>query len=290
MDRPRILPFVLIAGVVAVSTAAILIKLCDDAPAPVIAAARLGIATLILLPGTAVFRGWKSLRIPSRYIGHMVLAGLFLAGHFFFWITSLKHTSVLSSVVIVTTNPIFVGLASYALFKERLHKALLAAIALAGAGGAIIAVSDAGGQSGSLYGDFMSLCGAVMGSCYFLVGRKVRKDVDILSYILPVYAVAALALVAVAWGTGHSFAGYKNSTYLYFTLLAVVPQLIGHSSLNWSLRYMTATMLTVFVLGEPIGATIIAYFVLGETVTALQLLGGGLILIGIWMASRRRSE
>ncbi len=211
-----------------------------------------------------------------------------MAAHFLFWITSLKHTSVLSSVVIVTTNPIFVGIASFLLFRERVGRRLVASILVAGAGGALIALSDAGHEGGSLYGDALALGGAVMASSYFLVGRRVRGEVHFLSYITPVYAVSAVILVSVALLCGHSFTGYAPATYLYFVLLAVGPQLVGHSALNFSLRYVSATLVAIVVLGEPIGSTVLACLLLGESVTFWQVAGGGLILIGIFLAVRNR--
>ena len=222
----------------------------------------------------------------ARHILYLVLAGLFLSGHFLFWITSLKHTSVLSSVVIVTTNPIFIGIASYILFKEKPSRGLVAAVFIAVVGGGLIALSDAGTGAGSLYGDLMALCGAVMASCYFLIGRKVRREVHVLSYITPVYAVAAVVLVALALLTGHRFSGYDGSTYLCFLLLAIVPQLLGHGSLNWALRYTSATTVAVFILGEPIGSSVLAFFALDESVAPLQVCGGVLILVGIFLAVR----
>jgi len=284
--HPLLLP-ILVIGVLSISTAAILIKACDDAAPAVIAAARMGVAALILGPPTFLVRGRRAVHIPRHCRLPIILAGLFLGAHFFFWITSLKHTSVLSSVVIVTTNPVFVGLASWLFLGEKLHRTLLYAILLAVAGGALIALSDSRAAPGSLYGNVMSLCGAIMASCYLLMGRKVRRDVDILSYILPVYSIAALLLVAVAALTRENILHYRPATYVYLVALAVVPQLIGHSALNWALRHATATIVAVCILGEPIGASILAYLFLEERVSALQGAGSGLILAGIYMASRR---
>ncbi|MFQ5422785.1 MAG: DMT family transporter [Phycisphaerae bacterium] len=282
--RHPLLPLVLALGVVSISTAAVLIKLCDDAPPEVIAAARLGIATVVLTP-VAVGRR-RRLRLRRAHVKYLVLAGVLLAAHFHFWIASLKHTSVLSSVVIVTTNPLFVGLASFALFRERVGRGLVVAIGVSGLGGVLIALSDSAAAGGTLYGDALALCGAVMASSYFLVGRKIRRDLDTLSYIVPVYAVAAVLLVAWAGVTGHGFGGYRMATYVYFVLLAVVPQLLGHGSLNWALRYLPATTLSVFILGEPIGSTMLARALLDEPIAPLQAAGGGLILAGILIASR----
>lgn len=286
MRRPALIPLALIVGVLAISTAAVLIKLCDDAAPVVIAAARLSIATLVLLPVAAGVRGAAVLPHSRGQVAYLGLAGLFLAAHFFFWITSLKHTSVLSSVVIVTTNPIFIGVASYVLFKEKPSGRLVAAIVVASAGGGLIALSDTAAGSGSLYGDGMALAGAVMASGYFLIGRKVRRELHVLSYVTPVYAVAAAVLAGAALLTQHGFTDYRGSTYVYFVLLAVVPQLLGHGSLNWSLRYVSATTVAVCILGEPVGSTVLAFFILQERIAGLQALGGVLILAGVLLALR----
>ena len=287
MNRHPLLPAAIAIGVLSWSSAAVLIKLCDDAPAVVIAAARLAIATMALLPVAIVARRRGHFEIPIRYVWPILASGVFLAAHFLLWITSLKHTSVLSSVVIVTTNPIFVGMASYFVFKEKVNRYLVGAIVLACIGGGVIVLADAGAEGGSPRGTILALGGAVMASCYFLVGRRLRGDVPILSYIVPVYAVAAVVLVFAALLGGHGIAGYRPTTYVYFVLLAVIPQILGHSLLNWSLRYMTATAIAVFILGEPIGSSILAFFVLHETPTLLQMGGGALTLVGIFLATRR---
>ncbi|MCP4593851.1 MAG: DMT family transporter [bacterium] len=279
-------PLGLTVGVLSISTAAVLIKLCEDAPPMIIAAWRLAIATLVLVPLAGGIRGRRLFELTRSQAPYLLLAGVFLGAHFFLWITSLKHTSVLSSVVIVTTNPIFIGIGSFFLFGERPSGRLIAAIGIALVGGVLIALSDAGAGAGSLRGDLLALGGAVMASCYFLVSRKVRQEVHILSYITPVYGVAAVVLVIGAVISGERFTGYQGSTYVYLVLLAIGPQLLGHGTLAWALRYVSATTVAVFVLGEPIGSSVLAYMVLEESVTPLQVAGGGLILAGIFLASR----
>lgn len=287
MAKHPLLPPVAFLGIASISTAAVLIKLCDDAPPGVIAAGRLGVAAFILLVIMLAMRGSKIVRMPSGRWPAVILAGLLLGAHFFFWITSLKHTSVMSSVVIATTNPIFVGIASFLLFKEPIRRALVVGILLASLGGGVIAFADRGAATtGShLYGDLMALLGAIMASCYYLVGRKVRGEIDLLSYILPVYAIAALVPAIASLPGSPDVTGYRTSTYIYILLLAAVPQLIGHGAINWCLRYVTATTVAIFILGEPIGASILAYVVQGEAIKPMQALGGGLILLGVAVAT-----
>ncbi|HKQ47972.1 MAG TPA: DMT family transporter [Phycisphaerae bacterium] len=286
MNRPWHLPLLLTLGVFAISSAAIFIKLSDDAPPLIIAAARMTIATFALLPVMAWTRGGRLLRIPKECWIPVGLAGAMIAAHFAFWITSLKHTSVLSSVVLVTTNPLFVGIGSYVFFRERIATGLVVGILLGVAGGILITLSDAKGAAGSVYGNFLSLGGAVMMSGYLMIGRKIRRDVDAFSYLLAVNGLAAVILCAAVVIVGDSPRGLRSSTYVYFFLLGIVPQLIGHGALNYALKHVTATFIAVCILGEPVGASLFAFFFLGETVTVLQGLGGLLILAGIFSASR----
>ena len=164
-------------------------------------------------------------------------------------------------------------------------RALLRASAVA-----FVLTRPQGGAANALYGDLLAVAGAIMSSCYFLIGRRVRKDMSLLTYITPVYAVAAVLLVVVMVVSGEGLVGYSESTYLFFLLLAVVPQILGHGSLNWSLKYMSATLMSVLLLAEPIGTAILAYLVLGEHIAPMQGIGGGLILLGIFLASRGGSS
>lgn len=296
-------------GMLCISSSAIFVRLCDDAPPVIIATARLGIATLVLLLGLGVTRGKAMLRIPARLTGHIILGGLLLAGHFYFWMTSLRHTSVLSSVVIVTTNPIFVGIGSLVFFRERIHRNLLLGIILAAGGGVLISLSGVGAGAGepgaaqaaasiesvstmpaegssSMYGNMLALLGAITASGYLLIGRKVRASVDVFSYMVAVYGLAAILLCGMAIAGGHSFSGYRTSTYLYFIILAIAPQIIGHGSLNYALKHLSATMVAVCILAEPIGATILAYIILGESADRWQAIGATLILFGIFIATQ----
>jgi drug/metabolite transporter (DMT)-like permease len=289
MSKPAIKPYLGLAiGIVAVSFASIFIRLAE-APSLVIAASRLTIASLILAPAVLI-KSKDELRALTRQdLLLALLSGLFLGVHFATWISSLEYTSVASSVVFVSTSPMFVGLASHFLLKERVSRQMFAGIAVSVLGGMIVGYGDFGLGTRELFGDFLALVGAVTVSVYLLVGRKLRRHLSLLSYIFLVYATAAVFLTTLCLAMGHSFSGYPQQTYLLFVLLAVVPQIIGHSSYNWALKYFPATFVGVATLGEPIGSTILAYFALRETPTLAKLGGGALILAGIYVSSRAES-
>ena len=275
----------LIASVAIISSASILIKLAD-APVLIIAAYRLGIAALVLAPVTLAVRR-EHLRALSRrdwLIG--AVAGSFLGLHFIAWIASLEYTSVASSVVLVTINPIFVGLGMVVIFRERLHPLLVWGIVLSVTGGILIGYSDFQVAGKAIYGDALALLGAVFHSGYLLLGQRLRRRLDLLPYITVVYGLAALLVLVAALVTQQTFTGYAPATYLFMVLLALGPQLLGHTAYNWTLRYVSAAVVAVAILGEPVGASILAYFILDEHLTLLQVGGGALVLIGIYLALR----
>ncbi len=274
---------VLAFGVISVAFAAIFIRLAE-APPLVIAAYRLSIAALVLAP-IAWLRAHEEIRkLSRRELLLAVASGAFLALHFGLWIASLDYTTVATSVVLVTASPIFVAVASYLLFRERITTRIISGIVISITGAVVIGYSNwqAGGQS--LLGSILSLGGALAVTGYLLIGRKLRQNMGLLTYIFLTYTTAALCLLVVTLVSGFSLSGYPPMTYLWFVLLALVPQLLGHSSLNWSLKFVPATMVTIAVLGEPVGATILAFFILKETPAMMEIVGGLLILAGIGIA------
>ena len=276
---------VLFAAVGVISSASILIKLAD-APALIIAAYRLAIAGLLLTPFALSRKRGQLRALSGRDRLLSLLSGAFLSLHFLTWISSLQYTSVASSVVLVATNPIFVGLGAVWIFKERLHPLLVWGILLSVAGGALIGYEDIQLGGRALYGDLLALLGAITHSGYLLLGQRVRKKTDTLTYIWLVYGMAALLLLLAVLGTRAPLAGYSGQTVLMIVLLALGPQLIGHTSYNWALRYVSAAMVAVVILGEPVGATFLAYWILGEGISWRKVVGGALVLAGIYLAVR----
>jgi drug/metabolite transporter (DMT)-like permease len=305
--RPSTLTFALLGGILAVSTASIFIEFAQNSGAPsiVIAAFRLTLATLALAP-LALTRYRAQLRqLKQRQWFLALLSGVFLALHFSVWITSLQYTSVASSVVLVTTTPLWVALLSPLVLRERVGKATYIGLVLALLGGTVVGLSDAcRWQAGAIVcpsagiffggsaflGDFLALAGAWMAAGYMLVGRKLRARMDLVPYIFVVYGISALLLIAFMLGLGQNPLVFSPITYLWLVLLALVPQLIGHSVFNWSLKYIPASLVSVTLLGEPVGSTILAYFLLQQQPGWIKVGGALLILLGIWLAARTSLE
>jgi drug/metabolite transporter (DMT)-like permease len=274
------------------SFAPIFIRFCDDVPAIMIATYRLSLASAALL---VVFKlkGHSFKTINKKDLMLSLLGGLFLALHFVAWTTSLKYTSVASSIVLGTTNPIFVGIFSYLFLREKQNTELIIGIILCFFGSTFIALSDSGvhlvssGNKSLLIGDGLALTSAIVASGYLIVGSKVRERLDILKYVTLVFTVSAVFLLATSAIAGIPFFGYKSDSYIYMVLLAIVPQLIGHTSINWALKHLKTSMIAIAILGDPISATLLAYIFFKESVGTLQLIGIILIFIAISTASRK---
>jgi drug/metabolite transporter (DMT)-like permease len=301
-QRTRIvLPFALLTAILAVSTASIFIRFAQaDAPSLVIAALRLTCATLLLAP-LALTSHLEELRdLTRKELMLGATSGLFLAVHFATWISSLEYTSVASSVVFVSTGPLWVALLSPVLLNERLARAAVIGLIITILGGTLIGLSDActwnGGlqcpeldqvmQGRAIWGNFLALVGAWTVSGYLMIGRKLRAKMSLIPYIFLVYGMSAIGLIVIMFAAGQSPLGHPARAYGWIFLLAAFPQLIGHSTYNWILRYVPATLVAIVTLVEPLGSAILAYFILRETPTSGVLLGGLLILVGIYVASR----
>lgn len=283
-----ILYLVLGAGILSVSSAAVLIRLADDAPASVIAAYRMGIASVVLAPLAGLkYHGHLSC-LTLKQIVLMGASGGFLALHLGLWIASLQYTSVASSVLLVTSSPIFLVAASWVFLRERALPQEVLGIAVGVTGGVIVTVGDLSLSGQELKGNLLAVAGAVSVAGYLLIGRSIRRQTTALTYIGVVYPVAAVLLLAFAVGSSATFTGYAATTYLWLALVALVPQVVGHTSLNWSLGHIKATGVAIAVMAEPVGASLLAWLALQETPTAATIIGGSLILAGVFLALRRR--
>ena len=279
----------LLVGVLSVSFAATFIRLAE-APPLVIATYRLTIAAIILIP-VASIRSAPNLknlaRLPGRDIVLILLASLSLALHFGLWITSLNYTSIASSVVLVTSHPAFVAVTSYFLWGERLNKLTISGIAVALAGVVLINYGGFTFGSQAILGDVLALIAGFAMGAYLIIGSQIRTRIDILPYLTILYTCTAVILLVATLLSGHNLIGYSPTTYLMLILLALVPQLIGHSCLNMALRLVPVTLVSVAILGEPVGATLLGALILGEMPTTNEIISSLLILGGIFIVMRR---
>ena len=286
---------VLIAAValLAVASSAIFIRLALEAAQTqspgfslVVASMRMGIAALLLLPA------WRSLRTTSLQPGAWPLAlaaGVALALHFATWITSLSYTSIAASTTLVNTSPIWVALLSWGLFREVPSRLTALGIGLALAGGAVIGLSGgtSEGSGQGWLGNGLAVLGALAVSGYYLLGREAqRRGFGLGLYVAVAYGAAALTLLPLPWLLGSSYQGYPAATYFWIALMALLPQLVGHTSVNYLVRWWPATLVSVLLLFEPLGASLLGYLVFGEVPTPQVLLGAAIILAGTLVTVR----
>ncbi|MYA54509.1 MAG: DMT family transporter [Dehalococcoidia bacterium] len=276
-------PFVvLLVGVLGISWAAIFVRLADEAPALTIAAYRLLIAAAILLLLVAVARARGKLSLPPRSsLPLLALSGVFLAGHFWSWFASLEHTSVASSVVIVGLQPLLGALIAFAVLRERPAPREYAGLAIAIVGLLCITISDLTRGIEFLIGDLLALLAAFFVAVSQTIRRKTRDETGALPYSAVAYTSATVVLWLAVLIVRPSISGFAADAWVFILLLAFIPQLVGHTSINYALGHLRVVTVGLAILGEPLLATIYAIPVLGETPPIGVLIGGPLIVAGV---------
>jgi drug/metabolite transporter (DMT)-like permease len=277
----RALPAVAV-GVLAVSAAAIFIRLAD-APALAVAFWRCALGAAFLLP-PAMVRRERFPRGKTLYVG--LASGAALGAHFGFWISSLDYTSVAASVVLVSTQPVFVAILAYVVFGERTSPLSFAGILVAVAGTAVIA-GDGSVGSAAIFGNILSLIGALTVAVYVLIGRASRTEgVGVLPYSIVVYSAAALTLLGASLLFDARLWGYSGETWFWLGAITLGPQIMGHTVFNWALRYVEASIVSGAILAEPVVSALLAWLILSERPGLPTILGGAVVLAGLFLLLR----
>ena len=275
MSRRRV-TVLLIVGVSAVSTSAVLVRLAD-APGLAVAFYRCLFASVVLVPW-AVARHRGALRGLSRRERWLLVAsGVALAAHFASWIPAIGLTRAAASVVLVQTTPVWVAIIG-PVFGERTSRGAIVGILVALAGTAIIVAGDVGDGTNVLLGDLLALAGGLFAAVYFLLGRHIRQRVPVIPYTATAYSVAAGALALLMLIAGTRFTGYAPRQWALFAAMTLGPQLLGHTVFNLLLGQVSATVVSVALLAEPVGATILAV-VFQDDVPGMQTVLGGLVVL-----------
>lgn len=288
---PRISYAALAVGVAATGWAAILFRLADEAPALTVAAYRLLFATIVVA-AVAAPRWWSVPRaaLSRRTMGLLLLSGVLLAAHFWAWFESLERTSVGSSVVIVGMQPLLAAGLGFVFLREAPGRREYAGIGLATVGLVIIGGRDFASSPGELGGDALALLGALLAAGYRTVGRELRPGMSTLTYSAAVYAIAAAVLWLLVAGFRPATGGFGGDTWTYLVLLALVPQVIGHTAFNWALIHFRVVTVSIANMGEPIVATLLAIPILSERPTLALAIGGPIIIAGVVVGLSERSR
>lgn len=272
---------ILLVGVISISFSSIFIKWAT-ASASILGMYRLLITVIILIPFLPVGKLkaiFKEMTAKDWLL--MVLSGLFLGLHFLFWMDSLKYTTVASSMIITTLEPVFVMIGAYFIFKEKVARYKVLSIFIAIMGSMIIASGDIGLSNGALYGDLLSLLGTIAVAIHMLAGQSLVRKIPSSIYNFFIFLIGGLVLFIYNIFNNVSLVDYPSNDWIIFILLALIPNVLGHVLFNWLLKYVSATTISMSILGEPVGAIILAYFLLGEYVTTTQVIGGIISFIGI---------
>ncbi len=293
--RPRSVYWALFFGLLSFSVSPILVKLAAEGPGLAIATWRTLIAAAVLAPFAWARSRGEILEFSRGDLVMIGTAGVLLGLHFVSWIESLYLTSVASASTLVTTSPIFLAILGYLFLKERLSTSVTVSIVLAVFGAALLGLGDAGASAtgdAPLFGNALALTASLLFSIYLLFGRVVRRKTSWLAYVFPLYTVTAVTILVTALVIGTPLAGYSAEFYLLCAAMALGPQILGHGSFNFAVRYFPAAMLGLISLVEPVGASIIAYFLLGEMPTRVSLTGMIIVLAAISFAivSRNRKK
>jgi len=289
----RVPPFAALGvAVLAVSTSAILVT-WSNAPSLVKAFYRVVFTIALILPVAPRFRDDLD-AFSRRDLLVATVTGVALAAHFATWFESLKWTTVAASVTLVQTQPIFVGIGAAVLLDEHLDGRMVAGMLVAIAGMAVMSLGgllEGGVLSGAapLYGNALAIVGAVMAAGYFLAGRSLRQRVALVPYVLVVYAACAAALLSLVAVRGLPLVGYPPREWLLFLGMAVGPGLLGHTAINWALKYVETSVVSVTLLGEPVGSTLLALVLLGQLPGPETVVGGAVVLAGIYVVARARA-
>lgn len=282
----------LFLAVFALSTSAIFVKLADAPPA-ITAFYRLFFAMLVLLPFLVAQKGLRQelVNLSKKQWGLGILSGLFLSFHYVLWFESLNYTSVASSTVIVTLQPLFSLVGSYFLFKERFSKGAIVGCLVAIVGCFIIGWQDFQISGQALYGDILAFIAAGIITAYFFIGQSVRKDLSLITYSIIGYGSSSIFLAIYALFMQEPFFDYPASTWWSLLGLAVIATIFGQTVFNWLLKWLSTTVISMSILGETIGTCILAYFILDEMISVQQGIGIFVILLGLalFLLQQRKS-
>ncbi|KYG57634.1 DMT family transporter [Planococcus maritimus] len=281
MEKPAIHPYIpILVGVISVAMSAIFVKM-TTADAGVTAFYRMLFSILLMSPVFLYSYLPEIKKLNRRDWAFSAVAGIFLAFHFILWFESLNFTSVASSTVLVTLQPLFAFAGTYFFFKERLSLKTLISGIVAITGSIIIAYGDFQVSGSALFGDVLALIACALITAYLLFGQDVRKRLSLVTYTFIVYGFSTITLFFYIIVKGESFGPYPMGEWMWFLLLALIPNLLGHTLFNWAVKWVSTNVISIAILFEPVGAAVLAYFILGELVSASQIIGGSIVIAGL---------
>ena len=281
MKKQLSLAYVAIAvGVLSMALSAILVKL-SSSPSGITAFYRMAITVVIMLPFFVRNNLSELIQLTKKDWRACIIAGTLLALHFILWFESLNYTSVASSTVLVTLQPLFAFIGTYFIFHEKVVAKSIIAAGIAIVGSVFISWGDFHVSGSAFYGDMAALIASALVTGYFLIGQSVRSHVSLTTYSIVVYSSSAVVLMVYVLLFEGTFLPVKNMDWLFFVLLAIIPNILGHNLFNWAIKWLGANTISMTILLEPVGATILAWFLFDEYLSISQVIGGIVVLLGL---------
>ncbi|TYP70809.1 DMT family transporter [Paenibacillus methanolicus] len=279
---PTIVP--LLVGMLAISFAPILVRF-SDAPVSIQGMYRMLFTFLLMLPfAVKSMPAVRRLTLKDWWL--LFWAGFFLALHFILWMASLSYTSIASSTILLSLEPVFVMVGTFLIFKDRASRLAIIGMVIALAGAIIVGSGDMSVSREAVFGDLLSFLGTVAVAVNMLIAKQILTRVPAFLYSLIVFFFTFLCFLAYNLAMGIELTGYPRKEWIVFLLLAVIPTVFGHLVFNWLMQYVKATTISMSVLAEPIGASLLGMLIFGEMVTGMQLFGGAFIIYGLFLYLR----
>ncbi len=276
----------LVAAVAAISFAAIFFRKAAPTHPMVAAGIRLTTAAVILLP--ILLRAIGQGRVRRPLVISAVGGGLLYGLHFGTWVTSLMLTSVASSVTLVTATPLLLAIVALITGRDKPSRRLWTALGLASVGVLFIGGSDLSVSTEALIGDAFALAGAAAMAGYLILCRRLGDAMDVWPFMAIATAVGGATMLGGAAVVGVPIEAASVEAFVYLVLAALIPQIVGHSLLTWSLRYTTPTAVGIATVGEPVGAALLGWLWLGEAVPIPAAIGCSITLCAVVLGIRAR--
>lgn len=281
MNKQNVTAYIaIVIGVISVALSAVFVKLTDS-NSGLTAFYRMLFSVVIMLPIFLMKYRSELSKLQRKDWLFSSVAGVLLAFHFIIWFESLNYTSIASSTVLVTLQPIFAFVGTYIFFKEKVSLKSIVAAVIAIAGSFYISIGDFKVSGSALYGDMLALIACAFITGYLLFGQNVRKRLSLITYTMIVYTVSTITLFLYVLTVEHTFIPAVNSDWLYFILLAIIPNLLGHTLFNYAIKWVSTNTISMAILLEPIGATILAFYIFGEKLISSQIIGGTIVMVGL---------
>ena len=274
---PKRIYLVLLLALVSVSSTSLVIRHVAFVPALTLAFWRM-LSASGLLWAYSVKKPQSLIRIENRR--QIALAGFFLGLHFALFFVGVRNTSVASATLLANTGPIFTALLSW-FIGQRVSKSVMLGLLLSVFGIVVVQWSEFGLENNNVWGNVFSLLSGFCIAMTYMFASQIRKTTENVLYGRSVFLVAAMTIGAIAMLSGVSVFDFDKNDVVWFLFLGIVPSILGHNMLNYSIKFLSPTAVASIPLGEPVLASAFGYLLFLEKIPESAILGAPIVFIGI---------